>query len=152
MDAEIPLSHGAYSDTQDEILEQYRKLLRNLTKIDDILRSIEEKNIPALTENLNLLDKKIAFVYMMFKTSIFAFLINEQQIGTSIKSYIPPIVDNDLIHHSISHPADQNKIRAQPPPENKNQNIHEYDKPIDDYTNSLKLDGPEFESTRDFRM
>jgi len=76
-----PTSAGAVSPLEQEVLDEYTRLLNNMSHLSETLAVLSKGPITIeIAEGLRLLERKVASVYTLMKASVYSIVLQQGQL------------------------------------------------------------------------
>ncbi|KUL90902.1 hypothetical protein ZTR_00794 [Talaromyces verruculosus] len=74
-------SGGLVSELEQEVLDEYTRLLENVNKLGDALANLADNPASLTLDGLRLLERKTATVYTLLKASVYSIVLQQQIIN-----------------------------------------------------------------------
>ncbi|OKL56303.1 hypothetical protein UA08_08555 [Talaromyces atroroseus] len=72
---------GRVSDLEQEVLDEYTRLLENVNKLSDALATLSDSPASPTLDGLRHLERKTATVYTLLKASVYSIVLQQQIIN-----------------------------------------------------------------------
>ncbi|KAI1964783.1 hypothetical protein LOZ58_001473 [Ophidiomyces ophidiicola] len=111
--------HALLSPLEQEVLDEYARLLENMTKLSDSLAYLASQPAGETLDALRLLERKTATVYTLLKASVYSIVL-QQQIYHGEGDRLPsprlavPLASNNPFRNRTSSPANDLLAPATP--------------------------------------
>ncbi|KAJ2713122.1 hypothetical protein H4R19_002411 [Coemansia spiralis] len=77
----MPLPSQHLSDREAALLTEYELIRNEVKKMGGLIAEINEEELDALTQSMRAVEQKLALVYTVFRSSIYAHLSQQELAG-----------------------------------------------------------------------